>query len=211
MAAESRLPPLLALVVLLLLIQGLHDHYRVFPDWVTPAAVALVALAMAGAALRGGAGWLRLERACVLLFATVLISSGVISLGVLIDRILENLPGADGLALLTSSVVIWGCNVIGFTLIYWQLDGGGPEGRGETAYRADWLFVEAANPAAVPPGWQPRFVDYLFLGFSTATAFSTTDTLPLTGRAKLLMMAQAMISLATLAVVASRAINVLGS
>jgi len=123
----------------------------------------------------------------------------------------QNAPGTSGLALLTSSVVIWGCNVIGFALVYWQVDGGGPVRRARPDRRADWLFAEMANATSVPTGWRPGFLDYLYLAYSTATAFSTTDTLPLRPRAKLLMMVQATISLATLAVVASRAINVLGS
>jgi len=63
----------------------------------------------------------------------------------------------------------------------------------------------------VPPGWRPAFIDYLFLGYSTATAFSTTDVMPLTSRAKMLMMLESTISLATIVVVAARAINILGS
>jgi uncharacterized membrane protein len=66
------------------------------------------------------------------------------------------------------------------------------------------------NPAAAPAGWQPVFVDYLYLAYQTATAFSTTDVLPLTARAKLLMMFESAISLATILVVAARAINILG-
>jgi hypothetical protein len=63
----------------------------------------------------------------------------------------------------------------------------------------------------VPKGWQPMFIDYLYLGYSTATAFSTTDAMPLTPRAKLLMMLECAIALVTLVVVASRAINILGN
>jgi len=76
--------------------------------------------------------------------------------------------------------------------------------------RPDCLFPQAGAPEDSPPGWRPTFVDYLFLGFSTATAFSPTDALPLTPRAKLLMMLESAISLATIVVVAARAINVLG-
>jgi hypothetical protein len=70
--------------------------------------------------------------------------------------------------------------------------------------------AEGAPAEDVPPGWRPSFVDYLFLGYSTATAFSTTDVMPLTSRAKLLMMFESAISLATILVVAARAINILG-
>jgi hypothetical protein len=100
-----------------------------------------------------------------------------------------------------------------FALLYWQLDRGGPAGRASSAPpRPDWLFPQDdAGPEHLAPGWRPRFIDYLFLAFSTATAFSTTDALPLTGRAKLAMMSESAVSLVTLVVVAARAINVLGS
>jgi hypothetical protein len=78
--------------------------------------------------------------------------------------------------------------------------------------RTDWLFPQESAPAgAVPAGWRPTFVDYLYLSFSTATAFSTTEVAPLTARAKLLMMLESTISLVTIVVVASRAINMFGN
>jgi hypothetical protein len=75
--------------------------------------------------------------------------------------------------------------------------------------KPDWLFPEAATPEEAPPDWQPLFPDYLFLGYNTATAFSPTDALPLTRRAKMLMMLESTISLLTLAIIVSHAINVL--
>ena len=106
---------------------------------------------------------------------------------------------------------MWVTNVLVFSLLYWQIDRGGPEARANDAgTRPDWLFPQAGAPEDAPPDWRPTFVDYLFLGFSTATAFSPTDALPLTSRAKMLMMLESTISLATIVVVASRAINILG-
>jgi hypothetical protein len=78
--------------------------------------------------------------------------------------------------------------------------------RGRTGF-----FPQEGAPRDVPPDWRPTFVDYLFLGYSTATAFSTTDVMPLTSRAKMLMMLESTISLATIVAVMSRAINILGS
>jgi hypothetical protein len=78
--------------------------------------------------------------------------------------------------------------------------------------RPDWLFPQVgAPPESVPSDWSPVFVDYLFLSYSTATAFSATEVLPLTSRAKMLMMLESSISLMTIVLVASRAINILGS
>jgi uncharacterized membrane protein len=106
---------------------------------------------------------------------------------------------------------VWVTNVLVFSLLYWQIDRGGPEARmAHARSKPDWLFPQEGAPAEdVPPGWRPAFVDYLYLGYSTGTAFSTTDAMPLTSRAKLLMMLESTISLLTVVVVASRAINIL--
>jgi len=117
------------------------------------------------------------------------------------------------LELLSSSIAIWVSNVVLFGLIYWQIDRGGPARRecAETTAPPDWFFPrDQALEAFGEPGWRPLFIDYLFLGFSTATAFSAADAQPLTARAKLVMMTESSISLLTLVVVAARAINVLG-
>jgi len=99
-----------------------------------------------------------------------------------------------------------------FSLLYWQIDCGGPEARANNAgTKPDWLFPQEGAPEDAPPDWRPTLVDYLFLGFSTATGFSTTDVIPVTSRAKMLMMLESTISLVTIVVVASRAINILGS
>jgi len=74
----------------------------------------------------------------------------------------------------------------------------------------DWLFPQAGVPEAAPPDWRPMFVDYLFIAFVAAAAFSPADALPLTRRAKLLTMVESSVSPATLVVVASRAIGLLG-
>jgi hypothetical protein len=107
---------------------------------------------------------------------------------------------------------VWVTNVLTFSLLYWQIDRGGPEARANNAItRPDWMFPQTGAPGDAPPDWRPKFVDYLVLGFSTATAFSPTDALPLTSRAKMLMMLESTISLVTIVVVASRAINILGN
>jgi hypothetical protein len=82
-----------------------------------------------------------------------------------------------GLQLLASSTGVWVNNLLVFSLLYWQVDRGGPEGRVRHAgSMPDWLFPqEGAPPRAVPPSWQPGFVDYLYLGYSTATALSTAE------------------------------------
>lgn len=118
--------------------------------------------------------------------------------------------------LLQAALVLWSMNVVVFASWYWRLDAGGPRRRSKHAeYRGGaFLFPQLTMTASVraamgAEGWRPRFVDYLFLAFNTSTAFSPTDTAVVSVWAKVLMMVQASISLATLAMVAARAVNIL--
>jgi hypothetical protein len=132
-------------------------------------------------------------------------------LGSLIQEMVFQSKAIDGLTLLGSSVGTWITNVLIFALLYWQIDLGGPEARINNAgRRPDWLFSQTGVPDVLPD-WRPTFIDYLFLAYTTATAFSPTDTLPLTARAKVLLMLESAIAMTTVIVVASRAINILGS
>ena len=113
-------------------------------------------------------------------------------------------------ALLASGAAIWGTNIIAFALWYWELDRGGPAARA-LGHRPhpDFLFPQMTTPDVSDPDWEPRFADYLYVSFTNATAFSPTDTMPLSRWAKLAMMIQSVIALATVAMVLARAINIL--
>jgi hypothetical protein len=146
----------------------------------------------------------------VFLFFATTQAATLVALARLIGEMVYDSKEVSGLALLASSVAVWAQNVLSFSLLYWQLDRGGPNARANHLSRKpDWVFPQAGVPEDVRPGWQPVYVDYPFLGYSTATAFSPTDAVPLTSRAKLLMMLQSLISLVTILLVASRAINIL--
>lgn len=116
-----------------------------------------------------------------------------------------------GRTLLVDAVNIWATNVFIFALWFWELDRGGPSlDRTIHPPPSDFLFPQVVAPPEHPATSEvPGFVDYLFLSFTTCTAFSPTDTLPLTPRMKLLMMLEALISLLTIALVAARAVNIL--
>lgn len=117
--------------------------------------------------------------------------------------------GEDGRYLLLNAIDIWAINVLSFALWYWNLDSGGPAARGiTTRSERDFLFPQSSD-AAGDRQWSPGFLDYVYLAYTNATAFSPTDTLPLTQRAKSLMMLQSAISLLTIALVAARAVNIL--
>ena len=156
------------------------------------------------------AGSLRrnIRRAALALTALITVMNFV-ALFFLVRALLGGHAG-NARSLLIDAVNIWLTNVIAFALWYWGADRGGPAGRGLGVHtRADFLFPNMTLPEGSGGAWTPGFVDYLFLSFTNATAFSPTDTLPLSGRAKLLMMAEAGISLLTLALVAARAVNIL--
>ena len=117
--------------------------------------------------------------------------------------------------LLRSSVILWCSNILVFASWYWRLDAGGPNARDRRMVHQEGSFLfpqmtlDASDPESIANGWSPGFVDYLFLAFNTSTAFSPTDVPVLSRWAKLLMMLQASISLATIALLAARAVNIL--
>ncbi len=149
----------------------------------------------------------RLRAVSVALISLITIANFV-SLMELIHALLYVAKTA-GRPLVYSSVPVWLTNVIVFGLWYWELDRGGPAARQEPERRhADFLFPQMSTPGSAP-GWVPSFLDYLYTSFTNATAFSPTDTMPLTAWAKFLMMLQSMAALVTVAVVVSRAVNIL--
>ena len=207
---ESRWPPLLAVVVAIGLqivlpttvIRGLG------PRWLIPVleGILLVALLIADPhRVDRTESNLRLLSLAMIAVITV---ANVVTLGELIRSLLDS-HVAGGRALVFASVPIWITNVIAFGLWYWELDRGGVSARMvENHRRPDFLFPQMSVPES-SPGWSPRFIDYLYTSFTNATAFSPTDTMPLTPWAKLLMMVQSLASLLTVALVISRAVNIL--
>jgi len=210
---EPRWPVALALLTVLVLLAVLPGRVKEFPTWVPwILGIALVLPMVAIRLATEKAPWLRVERVIAFFFFFAAASGTLANLADVIAVMVHRSGAISGTQLLTSSIAIWVINVVTFSLLYWQLDRGGPEARAnKTSPRPDWLFPQEGAREDVPSDWRPTFIDYLFLGFSTATAFSPTDTLPLTARAKVLMMLESTISLVTIVVVAARAINVLGT
>jgi uncharacterized membrane protein len=211
---EARWPVVIVIAAVSLLLALLPDRIRVVPVW-TPVIVAIWAIfpSIAVSLVSQKARWLKIERMVILVTFVLVAAATIANLTVLVAFMLQGSNKVTGPALLSSSVGVWVCNVLMFSLLYWQIDRGGPGPRGNgERRRPDWLFPqESAPPEDLPPSWRPTFVDYLFLAFSTATAFSPADILPLTHRAKVIVMIESSISLVTLVVVAARAINVLAS
>ena len=155
--------------------------------------------------------WETVERVGTALFFIVVVGGAIALLFNLVRAMAARASEITGLELLASSISLWVANVLAFSLLYWQLDRGGPGARENLEQvMPDWQFPRPDGPDDLPMRWQPGFTDYLYLAYSTATALSATDVSPFTSRAKLLMMLESTISMVTIVVVASRAINLLG-
>ena len=207
---ESRWPPMLSIIVVFYLLTTIPGHVHALPVWVSYLAMVALIVPMAAVALtKGNKRWLGIERMIILFFAAVYVVNTIVELADMIGVITLHRTGNNAFALLSSAVAIWVVNVLAFSLLYWQIDRGGPYGRArKLKAKPDWVFPQP-EPQDLPPDWRPLFLDYLYLGYNTATAFSPTDALPLTHRAKMLMVIESTISLLTSVIVLSRAINVL--
>jgi hypothetical protein len=210
---EPRWPVALSIIIVILLLVILPQRIRLFPIWFPYVTGIIVLLPMVGITISSvKKKWLLTERIITILFFVFVCGWNLASLKSLISAMIHRPEDVNGIQLLTSSIAIWVTNVLLFALLYWQIDRGGPEARANNIrFKPDWLFPQTEIPEDVPSDWHPQFIDYLSLGYSTASAFSPTDTLPLTPRAKLLMIFESTISLMTLIFVVSRAINILGT
>jgi uncharacterized membrane protein len=144
----------------------------------------------------------------IVLIALVAVANSI-SLGLLVTS-LFNGNATSGRALIISALGIWLTNVVVFALALWELDRRGPHARstGEKT-DPDLLFPQMTLDGPRFATWAPAFVDYLYVSFTNSTAFSPTDTMPLTRRTKLLMLLQSLASLVTIALVGARAVNIL--
>ncbi len=149
-----------------------------------------------------------LTRTLGFLLAGIATLALVASIGLLLATLPER-ASKDSIALVRDAAILWISNILVFGLWYWELDGGGPLKRHQTGHKAiDFMFPQQVDGDT--DGWAPHFIDYVFLAFNTATAFSPTDTPPLSRSAKVLMMIESLISLIIVAGIAARAINILG-
>jgi hypothetical protein len=210
---ESYTWPLVAIVIVILPQVLVPTNHRIGPPLLVPLAEGVAFLAMFLIAARPGPVPRGARPLILSLFGLLILANA----GATLRLVLLVLDGGkvDGTALSADRLLIAGgmvltTNIITFALVYWQLDSGGPAGRvTDPVPYPDFQFPQTATSGLAAPGWQPRFHDYLYLAFTSALAFSPTDTLPLVGRAKGLMATQSVISLSVLAVVMARVINIL--
>ncbi|PXX66741.1 uncharacterized protein DUF1345 [Nocardia tenerifensis] len=209
-AGESRLWATGAVLAIIGLQVVLPDRFLPAPGWLLPALEGLllvVVLCANPVRIDREETWLRwlgLALAGLLGIATAY-SADRLVVG-LIDGTLSDDPAR----LLGSGGAIWLTNVVVFGLGYWEFDRGGPAARANARKTLpDFMFVQMQNPELASADWEPQFMDYLYLSFTNATAFSPTDVMPMSRWAKAMMMAKSAISLILAALVIARAINVL--
>jgi hypothetical protein len=154
----------------------------------------------------------RERRRVALTLVSLVTASNLVNLGLLVHVLLHGKVGGTnpGSELVLAGAEIWITNVLLFTVLYWELDRGGPfERTGAEMQRPDFLFPQMTEPLLGGMQWRAAYIDYLYTSFTNATAFSPTDTMPLTPAAKLMMAVQSGASLITLGMVFARAINIL--
>lgn len=208
---ESRWPAAVAVVAASGLQMALPRWLSFGPHWLLPAAE----IGLLCALVASGPG--RLERRSALLRTGGLVLAGVLSLAnatsaaLLVRDLADSSPARSAATLLLAGGCIWAANVLVFTLWYWELDRGGPADRCHAVRMyPDFLFPQMQQPDLAPPDWKPFFTDYLYLSFTNAISFAASDTTPLTRWAKTMMMLQSAVSVAAIALVVARAVNIIG-
>ena len=207
---EHRLPVAAAIAVAIALQVVLPSRLVIGPAWLLPTLEGLLFVGLTIANPK------RLNRtsdairaASVLLIALISVANAWAT-GRLIEGLVNGKLGDSAGVLISRGASVYITNIIVFALWYWEWDRGGPFARSQALREyPDFLFPQMAQPELAPPDWKPNFLDYLYVSFTNATAFSPTDTMPLSRWAKMLMLVQSAVALLTVAFVIARAVNVL--
>ncbi|MFE9552558.1 hypothetical protein ACFYOD_03575 [Streptomyces sp. NPDC006703] len=189
----------------------LPDDLRLGPRWALPLAEGLLLVAL----VSGDPGRINrrstILRAVSIALVVILAGSAIWSTVQLIDDIVHGGTETNSAnALLLAGGSVWASTVLAFSLLYFELDSGGPAARTHHMPHIPALaFPQQLNPELSSADWRPRYIDYLYLGFTNSTALSPTDVMPLAPWAKCVMTLQSIASLIILGLVIARAVNVL--
>jgi uncharacterized membrane protein len=188
---------------------SLSEQVTIGPNWLFPVLEGALLIGLVIASPHPNVRHSPLRRHVAIAMIGLVSAANIVSLVLLSHRLL--LGGKEnGHALILSGVVLWCTNVLLFGLWYWEVDRGGPASRAANEHRLpDFMFVQMDKTQFAPKDWRPKLIDYLYLSLTNATAFSPTDTMPLTATAKWLMSAQSVASLVTVGLVVARAVNIL--
>jgi len=209
LVGESRLPMVLAVIATMLLASIPPARFTIGPLPLFPTVVMVLLVVL----ILGDPG--RIDRRSRWLRNVSLVLVGVLVLGAIGGTallVVELVNGSEAVQeagpLLVYTAKVWVGNSVAFALLYWNMDRGGPAERVHRTKRyPDFVFPQMSDESLAGPDWRPRFIDYLYIGFTNANAFSPTDALPLTGKAKMAMQTQALISYTILALALARVIN----
>ena len=201
----------LAVVVVIVLTSLLPNGVLLGPGWLVPLGEGLLLVVLIvkdpGRIDRSS----QLLRGISIALVSVLLLTALGFTARLISELITGGSTTDSAgALLLAGNAVWVSNNIAFALLYWELDSGGSAARAHRMRpRGDFAFPQQLNPLPGWQDWRPRFVDYLYLGFTNATAFSPTDAMPLAPWTKMTMLVQSLVSLTILGLIVARAVNVL--
>ncbi len=202
---KARWAALVGALAIGLLYAALPPSIRIGPSWLPLALVVILALPFVATTLTRRT--LHHVAARIIAFALLGVVTAALATGV--TMLIVTLPtNKHPIVLLQAATLLWCSNILVFALWYWEIDGGGPVKRHLSGHKAaDFMFPQQVD--GNKSKWVPLFPDYLFLAFTGATALSPADTYPLTRPAKMLMMIEALISMAIVVLLASRAVNIL--
>ena len=208
---ESRWPPLVAILVFMAINIALRvwlpGEGAVRAPWLLPAIEAVLLVVLLTSNPSGHVERRRLRRIALVLVGLLVAAALWATAFLVADLIRGTGVSQSPSELLASGAVVWLGNNLAFALLYWLMDGGGPLARSRRSIPVDFAFTQHMSPELAPPGWRPIFLDYLHLGFTNATAFSPTDVMPLTHRAKYAMLVQSTLALALFGLIVARAVN----
>jgi uncharacterized membrane protein len=191
----------------ILLDVSLPEKITIGPAWLLPAVEALLLVGLVMTSPHRLMRQLQVRRRLAIAMIGLVSAVNSVSLILLCHYLLQGRK-ENGHDLILAGVVLWVTNVLLFGLWYWELDRGGPVARNTVPEQPDFLFPQMTEPT-LATGWSPNLIDYLYVSFTNATAFSPTDAMPLTRAAKLLMAGQALTALVTVGLVVARAVNIL--
>src|SRR6266536_4830856 len=209
---ESRWPPAAALLAFMALNIGLRvwlpNEGAVRVPWLVPAIEAVLLSFLLAGHPGTVARYARLLHRLSVSLVCVLVAAALWATVLLVYDLIKGLGVTNSPSeLLASGGVVWLGNNVSFALLYWLIDSGGPIARSRQETPIDFAFTQQMSPELAPPDWRPVFLDYLHLGFTNATAFSPTDVMPLTLRAKYIMLVQSTVALALFGLIVARAVN----
>ena len=208
-AAEPAWPAQATVLAAIVLQLTLPERLTVGPAWLLPALEGALLVGLFLATPNKLEGEHPRRRPIALGMIAFVSGANIFSLGALTHFLLHHHTNHPR-ELLFAGVLIWLTNFLLFALWYWELDRGGPGRRAAGRDQPpDFLFPQMSDDRIEPRNWRPRFIDYLYVSLTNATAFSPTDTMPLTPMAKSVMGIQSLVSLVTLGLIVARAVNVL--